>query len=137
GCQSIDVAFTTKNEGHLGIAEMCGGLDERIENRLELGDRAADDLEHIGGGGLLLQRFTEIARARLHLVEQPYVLDRNHRLVGEGLDQLDLFVGKWSHDRAVHDEHTNRSSLPQERHTEHCAKAALFLNFNKGVFRIG
>ena len=30
------------------------------------------------------------SRARLHLVEQPHVLDRDHRLVGEGLDQLDL-----------------------------------------------
>ena len=27
---------------------------------------------------------------RLHLVEQPHVLDRDHRLVGEGLDELDL-----------------------------------------------
>ena len=32
----------------------------------------------------------EIARARLHLVEQARVLDRDHRLVGEGLDELDL-----------------------------------------------
>ena len=36
----------------------------------------------------------KIACARLHLVEQPHVLDRDHRLVGEGLDQIDLFVGK-------------------------------------------
>ena len=28
--------------------------------------------------------------ARLHLLEQPHVLDRDHRLVGEGLDELDL-----------------------------------------------
>jgi ABC-type transport system substrate-binding protein len=35
----------------------------------------------LGGRGLLLQRFGEFVRAFLHLVEQPHVLDRNHRLV--------------------------------------------------------
>jgi hypothetical protein len=40
----------------------------------------------IGGGGLLLQRFGEIARARLHLVEQTHVLDRDYCLAGEGHD---------------------------------------------------
>src|SRR6516165_12312257 len=32
---------------------------------------------------LLLQRLRELARARLHLIEQAHVLDRDHRLVGE------------------------------------------------------
>ena len=36
------------------------------------------------------QRLGKLARARLHLVEQSHVLDCDHRLVGEGLDQLDL-----------------------------------------------
>ena len=53
-----------------------------------------DDLQHLGGRGLLLQRLGQFARARLHLVEQPHVLDRDHRLVGEGCDQLDLLVGE-------------------------------------------
>ena len=56
--------------------------------------------EHLRGRGLLLQRLGELARARLHLVEQPRVLDRDHGLVGEGLDQLDLLVGKGPHLRA-------------------------------------
>src|SRR5262249_23013430 len=30
-------------------------LDERIEHRLQIERRAADDLEHVGSGGLLLQ----------------------------------------------------------------------------------
>ena len=32
----------------------------------------------------------------LHLVEQPDILDRDHCLVGEGRDQLDLLVAEWS-----------------------------------------
>ena len=38
--------------------------------------------------------FGQLARARLHLVEQPHVLDRDHCLVGEGLDQRDLRIGE-------------------------------------------
>jgi hypothetical protein len=30
----------------------------------------------------------------LHLVEQPYVRDRDHCLVGDGGDKLDLLVGE-------------------------------------------
>ena len=33
----------------------------------------------------------------LQLVEQPRVLDRDHGLVGEGRDQLDLLVGERPH----------------------------------------
>ena len=36
------------------------------------------------------KRFFEVAGARLHLVEQAHVLDRDDGLVGEGLDELDL-----------------------------------------------
>ena len=54
-------------------------------------------LQHLRGRGLLLQCLGELARALLHLVEQPHVLDRDHRLVGEGRDQLDLLVGEWPH----------------------------------------
>ena len=37
------------------------------------------------GRSLLLQRFGHFRSARLHLLEQPHVLDRDHSLVGEGL----------------------------------------------------
>ena len=54
----------------------------------------ADDLEHLGGRGLLLQRFRKVAGPGLHFLEQPHVADGDHRLVGEGLQQSDLLVGE-------------------------------------------
>ena len=69
-------------------------FDQRIEHGLQIERRAADDLEHIGGGGLLLQRFGKIVGALAQLVEQPRVLDRDDGLVGEILDELDLLVGE-------------------------------------------
>jgi hypothetical protein len=67
-------------------AKACRRLGERVEHRLQIEGRAADDLEHVGRGSLLLQRFGELARACLHVVEQPHVLDRDRRLVREGTD---------------------------------------------------
>ena len=36
-------------------------FDQRVEHGLQIEGRAADDLEHVGGGGLLLQRFVRSA----------------------------------------------------------------------------
>ena len=78
-----------------------GRADDGVEHRLDVVRRFADDAQDVGGGRLLLQRL-------LRLVEQPRVLDRDHRLVGEGLDQPRVVVGERPHvevegrDRAVH-----------------------------------
>jgi len=38
----------------------CRRFDERVEHGLQIEGRAADDLEHVGGRGLLLQRFAQL-----------------------------------------------------------------------------
>src|SRR6202022_3220671 len=62
-----------------------GRTQQRVEHRLQVEGRAADDLEHVGGGGLLLQRFTQ-------LVEQTEVLDGDDGLISEGFDEGNLSV---------------------------------------------
>jgi hypothetical protein len=62
-----------------------------------IGGRAADDVEHVTGRGLVFERFFEIARAGLQFTEQPRVLHRDDRLVGKSAHQLDLPLGVWSH----------------------------------------
>ena len=39
----------------------------------------------------------ELARPCLDLVKQPHVLNRDHRLIGEGRDELDLLVRERPH----------------------------------------
>ena len=51
----------------------------------------------------------------LHLLEQPHVLDRDHRLVGKGLNQLDLLVGERRDFLALEEDHADRRSFPQQR----------------------
>jgi hypothetical protein len=51
----------------------------------------------------------------MDLVEQPYVLDRNHRLVGEGRDQFDLLLGKRPDGGSLQDDDADRSAFAEER----------------------
>ena len=74
--------------------EFCRGFQNRRRRQTQIERRAADDLQDLGRRGLLLQRLGKIARARLHLVEQPRVLDGDDGLVGESLEQRDLRVGE-------------------------------------------
>ena len=60
-------------------------LEHGVEHRLQLAGRAGDDLQHLAGRGLLLQRFGEIVGALAQLVEQPRVLDGDDGLGGEVL----------------------------------------------------
>ena len=48
------VRMMKKNHCSIRLAQARGGFHERVEHRLELERRATDDLEHVGGCGLLL-----------------------------------------------------------------------------------
>ena len=100
----------------------------------QLARRAADDLQHLRGRGLLLQRLGQFARARLHLIEQPHVLDRDHRLVGERLDQLDLLVRERTHCGAREHNRADHTAFAHERDSEHSAIAT---NLPPVLHRIG
>src|SRR5262245_65191329 len=78
----------------LSLAEPRRALGDHVEHRLDVRERATDDAEHLASRGLVFERFGQVLRTRLHLVEQPHVLDRDHRLVSEGGNQLDLLVGE-------------------------------------------
>ena len=69
-------ALAPEQPGMIGIAQPRRRLDQRVEHGLQIEGRATDDLEHVGGGGLLLQRFAQ-------LVEQAGVLDGDDGLRGE------------------------------------------------------
>jgi hypothetical protein len=58
-----------------------------FKNGLDIGWRTGDDTQHVGGGGLLFQRFAQFA-------EQPRVLDGNNGLGSKVLDEVDLLFGK-------------------------------------------
>src|SRR5262245_5884657 len=86
-CEPIARALAAKNECLFRFTETCGRLRQRIKHGFEIEGRAADDLEHVGSGGLLLQRFAQ-------LVEQARIFDGDDCLIGKIRYQLDLLVSE-------------------------------------------
>src|ERR1700736_863470 len=105
------MSFRSDYGSHIRIAKAAGRLHQRVQHHRQIEGRAADDLEHVGGGGLLLQRFAQ-------LVEQPRVLDGDDGLIREGVDQGELLVGKGSNLSPPHRNHTNENTFATHRHTE-------------------
>ncbi len=97
----VNVAVAGGDQTIVSTAQAGSSLTEGVEHRLQIKGRAADDLEHIAGRGLVFERFFEVAGALAQFAEQPRVLDRNYCLCGEILQQCDLFVGKRPHRMAV------------------------------------
>ena len=93
--QPIQVPVTLKDHAPVGGAKSGGGLGQRVEHRLQVECRSADDLEHIGGRRLLLKRFTQLAK-------QPSVFDGDDGLSGKRLQERNLSIrkrsGRTSHD---------------------------------------
>src|SRR5215467_9611104 len=79
---------------HIRFAQTCRRLGERIEHYLKVESRAADDLKHVGSGGLLLEGLAQIVGALVQLVEQACVLNGDDGLIRVGGDQLDLLLGE-------------------------------------------
>ena len=113
---------------------------------MDIRGRARDHAKNLAGRSLLLQRLAQLARARLHLVEQPHVLDRDHRLVGEGLHQPDLRSGERldlasptanDSDRLSLSNDRNRHEAPvSERALQHLAGAGVVVEFRQHVLKV-
>ena len=87
---------------------------DRVEYRLHIGRRTADDPQDLARRRLLLERL-------LRLVEQAHVLDRDHRLVGEGCRERDLLFGKRPGNRACQDQNTDWGAFAEQRNADHGA----------------
>src|SRR5262245_37752670 len=90
---------------------------ECVQHGLQVEGRAADDLEHVGGRGLLLEGLSQ-------LVEQARVLDGDNGLGGEILQQLDLLVGERTHLLAIDNNYANRLALLEHRRSQVAARRA-------------
>ena len=83
-------------------------VDDRLQHRRDVEGRSADHVEDVAGRGLSLERLPRF-------VEQSDVLDRDRRLVREGLHELDLPVGKRHRLASAEDDGTERPVLHDQR----------------------
>ena len=95
--------------------ELHSILNKRLKNRLKIERRSTNNFQHIGSRRLLLGGLLQVACARLHLLEQPRVLDGDHRLVGEGLHQGDVIIGKQSNFGSSDEDYSQQLVGPEHR----------------------
>ena len=125
------VAVANADRTAEGSAEFDRGRYQRVEHRLQIERRAADDLQYVGGRGLQLKRFFEIVGLGLDRVEQAYVLDRDDRLVGEGSHQFDRAIAEQTRFWLSEHEHAFDLTIAEQRNAEQrriiirCAGATL------------
>ena len=111
-------------------AESCGAFGHDVHDGLEIRRRARDDPQDLSRGRLLLERFGHLGMGLreslvflLQLREQAHVLDRDHRLIREGLKELDLARGKRTDHTASDRDSTERYSVAQHRHAHQASHA--------------
>src|SRR5262245_24175548 len=105
------IILDPKQHAKVGVANAHRFFQHRLEYWGQLARRRANDLEHVGGRGLLLQGFTQF-------VEQPRVLDSDDRLIGEGLGEFDLLIGERFKYRSGEHKRADRSTISQQRDAE-------------------
>ena len=111
-----------------------GKIIDEVERVLDLmrnaGGELAEGSELFGldqpvlGGAQLVERFCQFLRARLHLIEQAGILDRNDSLVCKCLHQLDLPLSEGARLAATQCKHPLDASLAQQGNAEESAIAA-------------
>src|SRR5215475_14100647 len=84
----------------------------------------------------IVESDAQLGLAGAQLFEQASILNRDHRLVGEGGDQLDLFVRKRIGLVAVKAKNTEKLLLAQKRNAENGAEPSHFLPVDVGIFRV-
>src|SRR2546422_9473880 len=102
------------------VAEARRAFGDGFENWLQLKGRAADDLQHLAYGRLLLERL-------LRFIEQAGVLDRDSRLVGERFHQTDLICGERLRLHPRYADHPDHLVAAHHRHAQHRAVAVRLL----------
>ena len=104
----------------IGPGKLAGPSHDGLEHRVQIecgAERSAD----LAKCPKLAYRARQLGRPRSQFVEQAHVLDRDHRLVSEGLEQRDL-LGRERLDLGPPIDHDDaqRRALAQERRCDHC-----------------
>ena len=106
-----------------GIGKLHGFGNDRRKHRLQL-QGGVDGLRHLAERAQLFHRLAELVRPRAQLVQQPYILDRDHGLAGEVPHQVNLLVGERPNLLAIDSHGADQFILLEHRHDQDCPSAA-------------
>ena len=108
-----ELSIEPEDRAEASAAKPRRTLGDRFKHRLHVGGRTRDHAEDVAHRRLTLKRFHKVAISHLRLVEKPHVLDRDHRLIGKGFEQLDLPIAERPHLRAPDHQRADGLSLAQ------------------------
>ena len=60
---AVDLAIAYSERPGIGAAKPGGGFDHRVQHRLDIGGRAADDVKHLGCRGLVFESLVALGSA--------------------------------------------------------------------------
>src|SRR5262249_27118888 len=85
-----NVTFAKSQQHVINSTNLSGALHNGVEDWLHVRGRAADNAEHLGRCGLMVEGFSQFHVALLDLFEKADVLDGDDGLRGKGLKQFHL-----------------------------------------------
>src|SRR6516164_7867189 len=103
--QRITVPAVNIPEG--GIADARGFFQHGVKYGLRIARRTADNLKHLRGRGLLLQRVAEVGCSLTQFVEESRVLDGDDGLGGEVSYEFNLLIGEKAHLLTINSDYTD------------------------------
>jgi hypothetical protein len=98
----------------VGSGEFAGASHDGLEHRVQIESRA-ECAPDIAERPKFAHRARQGLGPRFELLEQPDVLDGDHRLGGKGLEQSDLTVGERPGRAARHGHRPNRPTITKQR----------------------
>jgi hypothetical protein len=111
------------------LLEHFGVADHGVERRPQLVAHVRQEL------GLVLASFGESATGLLHLLEQPGVLNRQHRMTGERLEQLDDGPRELAGPLPTNHERADDALLTDQRDGQQGAEAGVTKRVEDGAGR--
>ena len=100
------------NHPRIRVGKLGGPRDDRAEHRLQV-EGGADGLPHLAERRQCVDGLRQLMRPSLQLGEQPHVLDGDHGLIGEGLEEGDLVVGEPAGLDATHRHGPDGRAVPE------------------------
>src|SRR5262249_22735568 len=113
---SINVSVAGYEASYFGVAQPRRSFADRVEHRLQVEGRAADDLEHVARRGLVFERLLQITGALSQFAEQPRIFHCNDRLGSEILQQPNLLVAERSYVLTIDHDTAKKHTLLTQCH---------------------
>src|SRR5262249_26679596 len=136
------LAVESKDTRDTRVTQPPGMLGDRVEHALDIRGGAGNDSEDLTRRRLLIQGLAylgvglgECVVLLLELGEQPHVLDGDDGLVGKGLEECDLLVGKRKRLFSTKQDHTQGGPFTKERDAEDRAMP-VFSTIGAGVRKL-